>query len=90
VHGLFVFRAIDRFLEALMASMLCDRKLRQYGQSRRMQIAGQISQLGPFYDCADLTEFGGRFVASLIKQPPNLGLHERQRRRLVLDSCLSL
>jgi hypothetical protein len=68
LHALYVFSAIDKFLEALSSSWPCPREVNEHMQKRRSEIRVQISEINYFEDCVGLTESGSVFARRLINR----------------------
>lgn len=65
LHGLFVFRAIDQWLD-LLADRHHDPSTARYADRRRCEIASEIAQVDHLASSGALTPRGMRFAADLI------------------------
>lgn len=63
LHGLFVFKALLDFFEAIMETNITEKA---YIQSRINQIKEDLSQLKDFTLCADLTKYGANLSRNLL------------------------
>lgn len=66
LHGLFVFRAIDQWLD-LLANRHHDPSTARYADRRRCEIAAEIAQVGHLASSGALTPRGARLAADLIR-----------------------
>jgi hypothetical protein len=66
LHGLYVFRAIDDFLTALLEHTSIDNPQHRYLIGRRATIKNEIATTIGFEDCRDLTFWGRRVVLNLL------------------------
>jgi HEXXH motif-containing protein len=66
IHGLYVFRVIDKFLLESATHMPSGSKVVAHIRERRSDIAAQINKITIFQHCADLSESGVGFTRQLI------------------------
>ena len=66
LHALYVFRAIDRFLQVLQEHRAELESERNHIASRRKEICWQIAQIGAFQDSPSLTPWGSTFARRLV------------------------
>jgi HEXXH motif-containing protein len=66
MHALYVFRAIDKFLETLQSCIVNSIKQVNFLSVRRTKINEEINQIKPFGSSASLTSIGLNFVNNLI------------------------
>jgi HEXXH motif-containing protein len=66
LHALYVFRVVDRFLEALLPVNTYNDGGLEYIQMRREEIYLQINTIRSLKDCSELTVTGASFVRRLI------------------------
>ena len=67
LHALYVFRIVDRFLEALLPVDTYYAGGLEYIQMRREEIYSQINTIRSLKDCPELTVAGASFVRRLIQ-----------------------
>ena len=72
LHGLYVFRVIESYLERQSLAPSDSKKLNEYIHKRRRQICAEIQEVTDFGDCPDLTELGNLFANMLISTYPSL------------------
>ena len=69
LHGLFVFRAVQRFLAAVADAPGTGREDRDHAQRRVGEIEREVGQLAGLAASPDLTEDGCRLAAALLGPP---------------------
>lgn len=65
IHGLYVFRAIDGFMEALIETGLSADD-EAFARKRRREVADEMEQVASIVDAPDLTEAGRALVTALL------------------------